>query len=278
MASCVPAPSTIYHLPSTSPMPLPLHHQIIGDGPPLIVLHGLFGSGTNWRSFARSMADSRQLHLLDLRNHGRSPHDDEMNYPLMVADLFAYIDQQSLQAVTLLGHSMGGKVAMLAALQAPERVSDLVVVDIAPVAVGQDHVPYIRAMQSIDLEGLTRRESASEMLSDAVPDAGIRHFLLQNLERDDDGFRWRLNLPALAANMSALHDFPVEKGKEEYRGPALFVRGEKSDYVSERHYAKIRKHFPAAEIRTVGGAGHWPHAEKPKDFADAVKPFLEAPG
>jgi len=258
-------------------MPIPLHHQIIGDGPPLVILHGLFGSGTNWRSFARSMADSRQLHLLDLRNHGRSPHDDEMSYPLMVADLFAYMDRQSLQTVTLMGHSMGGKVAMLAALRAPERVQNLVVVDIAPVAVGQDHVPYIRAMQSIDLGGLTRRERASEMLSDAIPDAGLRQFLLQNLERDNGGFRWRLNLPALAANMSLLHDFPLEKGKEHYRGPALFVRGEKSDYVPERHYDKIREHFPAAEIRTVPGAGHWPHTEKPKDFAETVKSFMKAP-
>jgi pimeloyl-ACP methyl ester carboxylesterase len=258
-------------------MPLPLHHQIIGDGPPLIVLHGLFGSGTNWRSFASSMADSRQLHLLDLRNHGRSPHDDAMNYPLMVADMFAYMDRQSLQTVTLLGHSMGGKVAMLAALQAPERISDLVVVDIAPVATGQDHAPYIRAMQSINLERLTRRESASEMLADAVPDAGLRQFLLQNLERDDCGFRWRLNLPALAASMPALTGFPLEPGKEHYRGPALFVRGEISDYVPVHHYDKIRKHFPAAEIRTVGGAGHWLHAEKPKDFSEVVKPFLETP-
>lgn len=257
-------------------MPLPLHHQIIGEGPPLVVLHGLFGSGTNWRSFARSMAGRRRLHLLDLRNHGRSPHDDEMSYPLMVADLFAYMDQQSLQSVTLLGHSMGGKVAMLAALGAPERVSDLVVVDIAPVAAGQDHVPYIRAMQSLDLEDLTRREDASNLLAETIPDAGIRQFLLQNLERDNGGFRWRLNLPALAENMPALHDFPVEKGKEQYRRPALFVRGEKSDYVPQRHFDRIRKHFPAAEIRTVEGAGHWPHAEKPGDFTEAVRPFLQA--
>jgi esterase len=165
---------------------------------------------------------------------------------------------------------------MLAALRAPERVENLVVVDIAPVAVGQDHVPYIRAMQSVDLEGMTRRERASEMLSDAIPDAGIRQFLLQNLERDNGGFRWRLNLPALAANMSLLHDFPLETGEERYLGPALFVRGEKSDYVPERHYGNIRKHFPAAEIRTISGAGHWPHAEKPEEFADAVRPFLKA--
>ncbi len=258
-------------------MPLPLHHQIIGEGPPLIVLHGLFGSGTNWRSFARSAANIRQVHLLDLRNHGRSPHSDEISYPLMMEDLFAYLDQQSLRTVTLMGHSMGGKVAMLAALQAPERVSDLVVVDIAPVPVGQDHVPYIRAMQSVDLEGLTRRESASEMLADAIPDAGLRHFLLQNLERDNGGFRWRLNLPALAQNMSALNDFPVKKGKQQYQGPALFVRGERSDYVPERRFDAIRTHFPSAEIRTVRGAGHWPHAEKPEDFAEAVKPFLGSP-
>ncbi len=256
-------------------MPLPLHHQIIGEGPPLIVLHGLFGSGTNWRSFAKSAAHSRQVHLIDLRNHGRSPHSDEMSYPLMVEDLLAYMDRQSLQAATLLGHSMGGKVAMLLALEAPERVADLIVVDIAPVAAGGDHVPFIRAMLSIELDGLSRREQASEMLSDTVPDAGLRQFLLQNLERDSGGFRWRLNLPALAQSMPALHDFPFREGKERFPGPALFVRGEKSDYVTENRFVAIRTHFPAAEIKTVPGAGHWVHAEKPKEFAETVKPYLE---
>ena len=256
-------------------MPLALHHQIIGEGPPLVVLHGLFGSGTNWRSFSRSMSDRRQIHLLDLRNHGRSPHSDEMSYPLMAEDLFEYLDRQSLETVTLMGHSMGGKVAMRAALEAPERVSALVVVDIAPVPVGKDHVPFIRAMQSIDLDRVSRREAASEMLADAVPDPGLRQFLLQNLERDNGGYRWRLNLPALAANMSALHDFPVDSGNNRYDGPALFVRGEQSDYVPERHFDLIRDFFPAAEIRTVAGAGHWLHAEKPQAFAEAVTPFLE---
>lgn len=259
-------------------MSLPLHFQIIGSGHPIVVLHGLFGSGTNWRSFARSIADRRQVHLIDLRNHGRSPHSDEMSYPLMAADLFAYMDRHSIQTATLLGHSMGGKVAMLAALQAPARVSDLVVVDIAPVAVGHDHLPYIRAMQSIDLEGVTRRETASEMLSAAIPDAGLRHFLLQNLERVNGGFRWRLHLAALAANMPALRDFPLDDGRARYRGPALFVRGEKSDYVSNRHHDVILEHFPAAEITTVTGAGHWLHAEKPEKFAQAVKSFLRVPG
>lgn len=257
-------------------MPISLHHQIIGDGPPLVVLHGLFGSGTNWRSFARFMADRWQVHLLDLRNHGRSPHSDEMSYPLMAADVFAYMDQQSMQAAALMGHSMGGKVAMRAALQAPERISNMVVVDIAPVAAGHDHLPVIRAMQSIDLEGISRRETASEMLSAAIPDAGLRHFLLQNLERDDGGFRWRLNLPALRANMAALHDFPVEAGRNRYPGPTLFVRGEKSDYVPDRHLEVIRKYFPAAEISTVADAGHWLHAEKPQAFTEAVTPFLDA--
>lgn len=274
----LPFPTTIYRLPATNPVPISLHHQIIGDGPPLIVLHGLFGSGTNWRSFARSMVDGRQVHLLDLRNHGRSPHSEEMSYPLMVADLFAYMDQQSLKTATLMGHSMGGKVAMLAGLHSPERVSDLVVVDIAPVAAGHDHLPVMRAMQSLDLEGISRREAASEMLADAIPDASLRHFLLQNLERDDLGFRWRLNLPALAANMAALHEFPVDAAKDCYPGPTLFVRGEKSDYVPDRHFELIRRYFPAAEIRTVADAGHWPHAEKPQAFAESVKTFLDPAG
>lgn len=256
-------------------MPLPLHHQIIGDGPPLIVLHGLFGSGTNWRSFARRMAGLREVHLLDLRNHGRSPHSDQMSYPLMAADLVAYMDERNMDASTLLGHSMGGKVAMRVALDQPDRVSDLVVVDIAPVAAGDDHLPYIRAMRSLDLHRVDRRESASQMLSDAIPDPGLRQFLLQNLDRDNGGFRWRLNLEALSENMDALHDFPLSPGSALYPGPALFVRGANSHYVPQDRHGEIRRLFPAAEIKTVAGAGHWLHAEQPEAFLEAVKPFLE---
>jgi pimeloyl-ACP methyl ester carboxylesterase len=215
-------------------MPLPLYAQTFGHGPALIVLHGLFGSGTNWRSLARGLSDDCEVHLLDLRNHGRSPHADSMVYPEMADDLRAYMDAHGLEAAAILGHSMGGKVAMCFALDAPGRVTRLVVVDIAP---GQ--------------------------------------FLLQNLLRENDAWRWRLNLDALLGNMPALQDFPVDGEGDRYGGPVLFVRGERSDYVAESHRPAVERLFPAAEIVTIGGAGHWVHADQPVQFLNAIRSFLD---
>jgi pimeloyl-ACP methyl ester carboxylesterase len=256
-------------------MPLPLYAQTFGHGPALIVLHGLFGSGTNWRSLARGLSDDCEVHLLDLRNHGRSPHADSMIYPEMADDLRAYMDAHGLEAAAILGHSMGGKVAMCFALDAPGRVTRLVVVDIAPVSTASDHLPYIRAMQALALEDIASREEASQRLAAEVPDPGVRQFLLQNLQRENEVWRWRLNLDALLGNMPALQDFPVDGEGDRYGGPVLFVRGERSDYVAESHRPAVERLFPAAEIVTIGGAGHWVHADQPVQFLNAIRSFLD---
>lgn len=257
-------------------MPVPLHHSIVGDGFPVLVLHGLFGSGTNWRSFARALADRWELHLLDLRNHGQTAHTDSMSYPEMANDLGAYMDEKNIDTAYVVGHSMGGKVAMRFALESPDRVRRLVVVDIAPTDSAHDHLPFLTAMQNLDLDGIERREQASRALSKAIPDAGVRQFLLQNLVSGTDGYQWRINLDGLKSNLPGLHGFPLDGIDGHFAGPALFVRGRMSDYIPESAYSEIRRLFVNADIVTIEDAGHWVHAERPAAFLCAVEGFLAA--
>jgi pimeloyl-ACP methyl ester carboxylesterase len=255
-------------------MPVPLNHSIEGEGSPILVLHGLFGSGTNWRSFARALGDRWQLHLLDLRNHGQSSHADSMTYPEMANDLRTYMDEKKIGAAVVLGHSMGGKVAMRFALESPRRVQRLVVVDMAPTDSAHDHVPLLTAMQNLDLRRIGRREQASQALAGAIPDAGLRQFLLQNLVAGNEGYRWRINLDALKSNLPVLHGFPLDGTGGPYDGPALFLRGQLSDYVPESAWPGIRALFRNAEIVTIENAGHWVHAEQPGAFLSAIEDFL----
>lgn len=251
-----------------------LSFTAFGDGPPLMILHGLFGSGRNWSSIAKKLAENRRVLVADLRNHGDSPWDDDMNYAVMADDVLRLIEAEGLETPVILGHSMGGKVAMLAALMKPDAVGALVVADIAPVAYGHSHDSYIDAMRAIDLSKVTRRGDADAALADAVSEAGLRGFLLHNLVFDEQGARWRLNLDAIAKNMEALTDFPVPPANEFFSGPSLFVVGANSDYVQPAHHAAIREYFPAASILVLAGAGHWLHAEKPAEFIETVVEFL----
>jgi esterase len=254
-----------------------LHHRIVGEGPALIVLHGLLGSGTNWRSIARSLADCRQVHLLDLRNHGDSPHDAQMDYPSMASDVTAYLDRQGIARADLIGHSMGGKTAMRLAMDDPGRVSRLLVVDIAPAPSSSDHEPLLDAMAAMPVSSYARRAQADEALARTVPEAPLRAFLLQNLESDDGALRWRINLAAIRAAMPALLASPVRAG-EVFRGETLFLRGATSDYVRDEHLPDIRSHFPAGRLETLPGAGHWLHAEQPAAFLETARRFLGCAG
>jgi esterase len=248
-----------------------LHHRILGEGPALIILHGLFGSLNNWQTLARRFAAGRAVHLLDQRNHGRSPHDARHDYTLLGADLLEYMDQQGLRDATLLGHSMGGKVAMQAALAAPGRVDRLIVVDIAPRAYDPAHDDLMEALASLDLSSCATREEADARL--LVPDATVRQFLLTNLKRDDAGrLGWRMNLPALREQYP--HLLRAVTGPAPYPGPALFVAGGTSAYIQPADEAGIRSLFPLARIVTIQGAGHWVHAERPEEFAREVEHFL----
>jgi esterase len=251
-----------------------LHYQELGSGPPLVILHGLFGSAANWRAVARGLAGRYRVILADLRNHGASPHAPSMDYRDQAADVGALLHSLGLERASLIGHSMGGKVAMTLALTAPERVERLVVVDIAPVRYPPSHDRFVRAMRDLDLSAVTRRADAEHELEADVPDLQVRQFLLQNLISREGRWRWRLNLDALAAERDAIYGFP-DLDDSRYHLPALFVAGEQSDYVGEATHERIRTLFPAAVIDVVPGAGHWVHAEQPDAVRERIEPFLK---
>jgi pimeloyl-ACP methyl ester carboxylesterase len=245
-----------------------------GEGPPLLILHGLFGSGRNWTAIARALAERWRVLAVDLRNHGASPWDAVMDYRTMAGDVLQLIETEGLDPPVVLGHSMGGKTAMAAALSAPGSVRALIVADIAPVAYARSHEAYVDVMRGIDLATITRRAEADAALRGAVPEEGVRGFLLQNLLFEDGKARWRLNLDAIADNMGALVDFPWSPGAVHYGGPTLFVAGAASPYVAPSHHDAIRGFFPMADIEVIAGAGHWVHAEKSAEFLKVVDEFL----
>ena len=231
--------------------------------PAVVLLHGLFGSAMNWHGLAQRLGEDAHVLAFDLRNHGRSPHHPVMSYESMAADVLAELDARGLDEVVLIGHSMGGKVAMWAALTAPDRVARLAVLDIAPVTYPNRFEGILTGLQAIDTQGLASREQADETLARYVASAAVRQFLLANLQRTAQGWSWRMNLPAIVASMPAVLGFPPT-GEMVYPGPALILRGERSDYVAEPHREAIASLFPAAELRTVEAAGHWLYAERPE--------------
>lgn len=255
-------------------MPITLTVTALGEGDPLLVLHGLFGQGANWTTIARRLAPRRRVLLADLRNHGQSPHAGRMDYPAMAEDIAAVISAHG-GAMDVLGHSMGGKAAMLLALTEPARVRRLVVVDIAPVAYPSVFRPYAEAMAAIPLRPGLRRAEADAALHAAVPDAGVRAFLLQNLGFGAGAPSWRCNLPVIAAALDAISGFPPLPEATRWEGEALFVAGERSTYLDARGRAAALARFPAAAFAVVPGAGHWVHAEAPDAFLGAVTPFLD---
>jgi pimeloyl-ACP methyl ester carboxylesterase len=256
-------------------MALELAHDAYGAaGRPLVILHGLLGSARNWAAPAKQLGEHFRVYVLDLRNHGRSPWAASMRFDEMAADVAAFIQRHALRDAALIGHSLGGKVAMRLALTRPELIARLAVVDVAPVAYEHGFAAYVEAMQAVGLAGLGRRADADAALKAAIPEPGIRSFLLQNLVQGDHGLAWRVNLAALADGMDRLMGFPLEPAAP-YRGPTLFLAGGRSDYVRPEHRALIGRLFPSAELATIEGAGHWVHAERPAEFLGALRAFLE---
>lgn len=235
---------------------------------PLVIAHGLFGSARNWGVLARHLSQTRPVIAVDMRNHGESPWFDTNDYPDMAGDLAQIIEGQA----DVLGHSMGGKAAMVLALTHPHKVRKLVVADIAPVAYDHTQMPMIEAMRSVDLDRIATRSDADRQLQAVVPDPGVRAFLLQSL--DVRNRRWRLNLDVLASEMDKIIGFPEIEGA--FEGPALFLSGAESDYVTPEHRKPVRALFPRAVFARIPGAGHWLHADRPREFEAAVKAFLDA--
>ncbi len=252
-----------------------LHTRIQGDGPAVVILHGLFGSSTNWNRVARDLATDHLVVAMDLPNHGQSPHVERMDYPAMAAAVAATMDHHGIPPATVVGHSMGGKVAMALALGDSDYVGRLLVADIAPMAYGDHgHRRLLRALQRMDPQRLGSRNAANEALAEEIPEAGLRQFLLTNLESANGGFRWRIPLAALEANLPVIADFPGWDAS--YSGPTLFLHGERSDYVPASAHDRIRALFPEAVIEALPGAGHWLHAEQPEAFTRRLRRFLEA--
>lgn len=262
-------------------MTVKLNHRISGNGDPVILLHGLFGSMENLGGVAQRLQDEYQIHALDQRNHGRSPHTESMDYPAMARDVLAYMDAQGLERAAILGHSMGGKAAMQVALLAPERVARLIVADIAPVTYQPRHDAILEGLASLDVATIETRQQADEALAHYVETPQIRQFLLKNLQRVPDGerqageqgvFRWRLNLPVIQASYSNLAAAP--EAPAPYNGPVLFIKGADSAYIQDKHRAEVARLFPHASLRVIEGTDHWLHFEKPDTFAALCRQFL----
>jgi len=249
-----------------------LHYQISGEGSPLIILHGLFGTLENWGGQISTLSQRHQVIAVDLRNHGQSPHSDTMDYPLMAKDVIDLMDNLELKAADIIGHSMGGKVAMQIALNYPDHVNKLIVVDISPVNYSAHHQSIFQGLFNIDLDILKSRSSADKQLSHYIEEPGIRAFLLKNLYKKSDGaFAWRPNLPALHDQYTLISNAPTGK---TFSGNTLFIKGMNSQYILAEHQTSIQNLFSKASFKMIEGAGHWPHAEKPNIFSSIILKFL----
>lgn len=250
-----------------------LKHKVFGHGPPLIILHGLFGTLDNWQTLAKRWATEFTVLIVDQRNHGRSPHSDAHTYPLMAQDLQEFMQRNGLPMAHILGHSMGGKTAMQFALHHPDMIDKLVVVDMAPKAYPGGHTTILKALNALDLHSLEDRQQADTQLAMSIPQKGIRQFLLKNLTRSPEGgYRWKINLPVLTNHYSdMIRNIDLDDVLEK---PALFIRGDRSDYVEDEDILTILDYFPLARLETISPAGHWVHAEQPDKLYQLVRDFL----
>jgi len=228
----------------------------------------------NWHNVARKFAANHHVYLLDLRNHGQSPHSDAINYPLMADDLWEFMKEQNIPQAYILGHSMGGKVAMEFALKYPEKCLKLIVVDIAPVKYKPGHNDIFKALFALDIDDAQKtRKNLDEDMSPLIPEFGIRQFLLKSLERKEEGgYEWKFNLKAIHSQYDEI--LAGIEGKRSYDGPTLFIRGANSPYVQDRALPEIQELFPNYQLETIEGAGHWVHAEKPVELIELVRMHL----
>jgi esterase len=246
----------------------------MGAGEPLVILHGLFGSRRNWSSIAGRLAEHRRVMTVDMRNHGESPWDDVHDYPALADDVARLIEREVGGPATVMGHSMGGKAAMMLALGRPELVERLVVVDIAPARSHSSPLLLVKAMRRVPLETLTRRAEVDAVLAEVIPDLAIRGFLAQNVVTEPTGLRWSVNLDAIERNGESIVGFPDTPSDVTFSKPTLFIAGGRSEYLRSEHRDAITRLFPAATIETIPNAGHWVHAEAPGPFLEAVSRFL----
>ncbi|WKE67195.1 alpha/beta fold hydrolase [Gallaecimonas kandeliae] len=249
-----------------------LNYQQRGQGPDVILVHGLFGSLDNLGNLGRALEDAFTVTTVDLRNHGKSFHSEEMSLAAMAGDLLGLMDQLGIEKAHLVGHSLGGKVVMQLALNHPERVDKLVVADIAPVTYRHsNHDSVFAALTQVDPAQYQSRKEVEAAVAQHILEPGVRQFILKNLQKGDDGYYWRLNVPVLA------HRYPdILQGPQgrPFSGPTLFIKGSESDYLTGDHAGAVQSLFPTAKLKVISGTGHWLHAEKPLVFNKLVRDFL----
>mgnify|MGYP000420874086 CR=1 FL=1 len=250
-----------------------LHYQTSGSGQALVILHGLFGSSDNWRALAKQLATRAQIITVDLRNHGRSPHSSEQTYELMADDLATLARDLNLSTIDLIGHSVGGKVAMVFSQRYPELLRKLVVVDIAPRAYDDEHSAIFKALLNLDLSLYSTRNELDKELSLSLPNKAVRQFLLMNLSVDNDELSWRINLPVLYDVYPKLLNKVCEG--QQHSAPSCFIRGGRSNYIQEQDIAEIELSFPNSIIVTIPQAGHWVHADAPEPFLNKIIEFFD---
>jgi esterase len=247
-----------------------LFYRKFGQGRPLLILHGLFGQSDNWNSLAKQFGEAGfEVYTIDLRNHGLSPHSDVWNYQVMSDDVYELITDLNLKEVALLGHSMGGKVAMLFAIQHPEVLSNLIVVDIAPKYYSPHHQEVLKALNTVDFGIVKTRKETEGVLSRYITDEGTKQFLLKNIFwKENEELAWRFNLKVITAQIENVGE--ITTSDHTCSVPTLFIRGEKSNYVLDSDINQIQEIFPLLTLKTIAGAGHWVHAEKPSAFFECV--------
>jgi esterase len=251
-----------------------LYYRELGEhNPPIVILHGVFGSCDNWLTVSKGLAETNKIYLLDARNHGQSPHSDDFNYNVMADDLHEFIQQQQLVKPIIIGHSMGGKTVIKFAVKYPDEFSKMIVVDISPRYYAPHHQSVIAGLSAIPVETIQTRQEADDILKTFEPELGVRQFLLKNLYRNDQNkFSWRMNFEVIKNKIENIGE-ALDQGAKITK-PALFVRGANSKYIQDNDIELIHSIFSDVRIATVEGAGHWVQAEKPKEFLEEVRKFL----
>lgn len=253
-----------------------LHSKIYGEersGTPLLVFHGLFGMLDNWASFAKEFGEMMPCHILDLRNHGKSFHSEEMTHQVLAEDILNYMNAHGIEKANILGHSLGGKAVMTFAISYPEKVEKLIVADISPKAYPPHHQGIIKALQSVDFDTVTSRQEVEEILGNFIAEKSVIQFLMKNLYwTEDKKLNWRFNLKTLAEKYNDFVANAIKFGK--FEGETLFIAGANSNYILPQDEFLMRQQFPKYQLATIANAGHWVQAENPKDFNEAVKAFL----
>lgn len=250
-----------------------LNYKVLGEGKPLVILHGLFGTLDNWMTAGKYLStQGYQVYLVDQRNHGKSPHDEVFNYEAMAQDLSDFLDDHKLKKATLIGHSMGGKTIMQFLLTHSFDPEKVVIVDIGPKGYPPHHQEILAGFDSVPLDKISKRSEADEILSKTISDFGVRQFLLKNLDRVEGSYQWKMNYPVIKKNIENIGADMMKLGT--YELPVLFIKGELSNYILDKDIDNIKKVFPKATFSTVSKSGHWVHAENPVEFGQKLMSYL----